>query len=96
LTETRRVRLAQNHPNPFSPGTRIAFSLPKALDVTMSIYNVQGRRVLNLLDERLDAGKYDIAWDGRDASGHPVAPGVYWYSLRADGRVLTRKMVLVK
>jgi len=96
VVEAKRVRLAQNSPNPFSPETRIAFDLPRALDVNMSIYNVQGRRVVNLLDERLPAGKYSVAWDGRDASGRHVAPGVYWYSLRADGRVMTRKMVLVK
>jgi hypothetical protein len=90
------IRLAQNTPNPFAPSTRISFSLPKALDVNMNIYNVEGRRVVNLLDERLNAGKHDVAWDGRDASGRPVAPGVYWYSLRADGKALTRKMVLMK
>ena len=96
VVESGGIYLAQNSPNPFAPATRIAFSLPKALDVNMSVYNVEGRRVANLLDERLDAGRHDVAWDGKDASGHPVAPGVYWYSLRTEGRVLTRKMVLVK
>ncbi len=96
VVESGSIYLAQNSPNPFAPTTRITFSLPKTLEVNMSIYNVEGRRVANLLDERLDAGRHDVAWDGKDASGRPVAPGVYWYSLRTGGKALTRKMVLVK
>jgi hypothetical protein len=96
VVDRGRVYLAQNSPNPFSPGTRIAFSLPKALDVEMSVFDVRGRRVAGLLDEKLDAGRHDVAWDGTDATGRRVAPGVYWYSLRADKKVLTRKMVLIR
>jgi aminopeptidase N len=96
VADGKTIRLAQNFPNPFSPTTTIAFDLPKAVDVKVSIYNVEGRRVVNLLNENLDAGMHRVTWDGRDGSGRRVAPGVYWYSLEADGRAWTRKMVLVK
>jgi aminopeptidase N len=96
MAASGRISLSQNSPNPFTPGTSIAFSLPKALDVDLSIYDVRGREVTNLVGERLDAGKHTVTWDGRDAFNRRVAPGVYWYSLRADGGVLTRKMVMVR
>jgi aminopeptidase N len=91
-----RVSLGQNSPNPFAQATGMAFSLPKALDIRMSVYDVRGREVVNLVEDNLDAGKHTVTWDGRDASGRRVAPGVYWYSLRAGGGAITRKMVVVR
>jgi len=45
--------------------------------VTVSIFDLRGRRVVSLLDARLDVGRHDVAWDGTDASGSPVASGAY-------------------
>jgi flagellar hook assembly protein FlgD len=62
----------------------------------MSVYDVQGREVVRLVDNELDAGKHAVTWSGRDADGRKVASGVYWYLLQADNQVSRRKMVLLK
>jgi hypothetical protein len=90
------ISLAQNAPNPFSSSTRISFSLPVAGAARMSIYDVRGREVARVVDEKLGAGRHDVAWNGRDKAGRTVAPGVYWYSLSANGKALTRRMVVLK
>jgi len=91
-----RVRLMQNSPNPFGPATRIAFSLPHAANVEMSVYDVRGREVARLADGEMDAGAHEITWDGVDNRGRKVASGIYYYRLVADTEVLTRKMVLLR
>jgi aminopeptidase N len=91
-----QMRLSQNAPNPFSAATRIAFSLPKALEVEMNVYDVRGREVARLIDKRMDAGRHSVMWTGRDRAGRAVAPGVYWYSLRAGERALTHRMVILR
>jgi hypothetical protein len=88
--------LAQNYPNPFNPITHIAFSLPERAHVTLEIFNVLGRRVMTLVDSELPAGKHRVTWGGADASGIPVASGVYFYRIRAGDYAKSRKMLLVK
>lgn len=83
--------LAQNFPNPFNPTTTIAFDLPRADHVRLSIFNVLGRQVATLVDERLGAGSHEAVWDAADA-----ATGIYFYRLSTGAFSTTRKMVLVK
>jgi len=88
--------LGQNYPNPFNPDTKIKYSLAADGPVTLSIYDVQGRRVRTLLNENLPAGMHEIEWNARDDQGQRVASGVYYYVLQTDGKDLRRKMTLVK
>jgi hypothetical protein len=88
--------LAQNYPNPFNPITQIAFNLPRATHARLEIYNIVGRKVVTLLDDRRSAGSYVADWDGRDDQGRPVASGFYLYRLETDDNVATRKMILLK
>jgi len=88
--------LGQNSPNPFHPTTGISFSLPAAGPVKLDIYDVRGALVRVLLDERREAGRYEVTWDGRDDGGRQMASGVYLYRLQAGGRVESQRMVLVK
>ncbi len=88
--------LAQNTPNPFNPKTQIAFSLPESADVTLSVYDVSGRRVATLVDRQLPAGPYSVEWNGRADNGEKVASGVYFYRLMAGEKETSRKMVLLK
>jgi hypothetical protein len=90
------VELFQNDPNPFNPLTRIRFSLPAQLHVTLTIYDVEGRRVTTLVDGKRDAGVSEVIWNGRNAFGDPVATGVYFYQLRAKKKLLTKKLLLLK
>ena len=65
----RRTTLAQNHPNPFNPKTEIRYVLSTDGRVRIVVYDVQGREVANLVDERQNAGGHVVLWDGRDAEG---------------------------
>jgi hypothetical protein len=91
-------RLAQNHPNPFNPTTKIQYSIRERAHVTLVIFNVAGQLVRTLVDEGQTPrqGGYTIRWNGLDNNGESVASGVYFYRLRTGSFVETRKMVLLK
>lgn len=97
-------QLEQNYPNPFNPSTVISFQLPVDSDVSLKIYDLQGRVVKSLVAGNLAAGKHEVTWDGRNESGARVASGVYVYRLKAgdpsagsgQGFVARKKLVLMK
>jgi hypothetical protein len=88
--------LVQNRPNPFGPRTEIRYDLPRATRVRLSVYNLLGQRVVDLVNDHRAAGRYSVRWDGRDASGRRVASGAYVYELRAGDFVARRKMIRVR
>lgn len=88
--------LAQNYPNPFNATTRIVFGLPAASDVRLEVYSITGQKVCTLLNGHLEAGRYNLNWNGADADGHAVSSGVYFYRLQADGDIKTLKMTMLK
>ena len=89
--------LLPNHPNPFNPSTRIRFVMPHEARVRLEIYDLAGQRVRRLLDRTMEAGRYEVAWDGRDGSGFNAASGVYHAVLRDDGgRRWSRAMTLIR
>ncbi len=89
--------LGQNIPNPFNPLTAITYDVPAGgADVNISIYDVSGRRVRELVNERRNPGSWSVHWDGDDDRGQRVASGVYFYRMRAGEFVDTKKMVLLK
>ncbi len=92
-----RFALAQNAPNPFNPATTISFDVPADAGlVTLSIFDVSGRRVHTLEQGSLPAGRYSRVWHGRDDSGRQVSSGVYFYQLSGAGFSQTRKMVVLQ
>jgi hypothetical protein len=94
--------LFQNYPNPFNPSTVVCWHLPVASDVKLVVYDLLGREVATLVDERKGAGTYQVVFDARlPAGGHGVqarglASGVYFYRLSAGDYIASRKMVLAK
>jgi len=88
--------VAQNYPNPFNPTTTIAYTLPTAADVTVSIYNILGRKTRTLVNTRQPAGNHVVVWDGVDDQDRAVASGVYFYRVTSGTTSRTRKMVLLK
>jgi hypothetical protein len=94
--------LQQNLPNPFRGTTTIRFEVPElnnavgAPRVELKIYNVLGQVVRTLIDAELQPGAYTATWNGRDARGRPVAAGVYFYNLNANGLRITKKMALIQ
>jgi len=88
--------LLQNHPNPFNLSTTIEYHLPKISHVRIAIYDVTGRRVRVLSDEKQSAGVHFVTWDGADTN-HMLSPtGVYIVRFEADHFVQTKKMLLLK
>lgn len=83
--------LQQNYPNPFNPTTEINFALPTVSQVKLEIFNIEGKRVALLIEDKLSAGEHSITWDGS-----AVASGIYLYKLSAGDFVETKKMVLLK
>jgi glucose/arabinose dehydrogenase len=88
--------LQQNRPNPFNSDTVIRFALPTHGEVELHVYNLTGQRVATLVEGAREAGTYAVRWDGRNASGQPLASGVYLYRLRSGERVESRKLLLLK
>lgn len=85
--------LGQNAPNPFRPATTFEYTVPRPGPVAITVYDAAGRRVIEVRREHATAGTFRFDWDGRTVDGRPVAAGAYFYSVRADGRTLTRKMI---
>jgi hypothetical protein len=90
------LALYPNVPNPFGDATSVRFALPQAGPVSLTVYDVAGRRVASLVDRRLEAGTHSVMWDGRDASGSRVASGVYLLRLHAAGEAVSREVVRVR
>ena len=89
--------LSQNFPNPFNSTTQINYSLAKGGDVNLTIFDVTGKRVIELVNEHQSAGNYSLLWNGKDEDGKNVAGGIYFYELIIDGVYKrTRKMLLLK
>ncbi|UCD18087.1 MAG: S8 family peptidase, partial [Candidatus Zixiibacteriota bacterium] len=88
--------LHQNYPNPFNMITTVSFSLAARSEVSLSVFNLLGKRVIDLVDRQLAAGVYQVRWDGRDGRGDPVASGIYFCRLRYGSESRTRKMILLK
>ncbi|MFA6456370.1 MAG: T9SS type A sorting domain-containing protein [Bacteroidota bacterium] len=83
--------LSQNYPNPFNPTTNVRFSLPKAGMVSLKVYDVLGREVMNVLNQYKDAGSYTASIDASK-----LASGLYLYRLESGSFSVTKKMMLIK
>jgi len=88
--------LHQNYPNPFNPITSLGYDLPEQAQVTLTIYNLMGREITQLVNTTQEAGFRSVQWNATDMHGKPVSAGVYLYQIRAGEFVQTRKMVLLK
>jgi flagellar hook assembly protein FlgD len=91
-----KLSLSQNQPNPFRQITNIKFQIPRSGQVSLKIYNSAGQLVKVLADGYQTAGEHSIMWDGRNDRSIIVAEGIYFCRLEAEGKVETKKMILVK
>jgi len=89
-------QLYGNYPNPFNPNTTISFSLPEEQKMELSIYNIKGQKVKQLINGQFTAGQHSMVWDGKDTNGKSVSTGIYFYRLKAGNKELSRKMLLLK
>jgi hypothetical protein len=84
------------YPNPFNPVTTIPYAVPEASDVRLTVYNILGQEVVELIRAEHQPGHYRIAWAGRDAAGRTVASGVYLVRMQAGNFSQVNKMILMK
>ena len=92
----REFVLDPNYPNPFNSSTTIRYRLEEPGRVRLEIFDVQGQKVKTLADGYAGSGVYQVEWDGTDASGKPVATGVYLARLQKGTALLVHKMLLLK
>ncbi len=91
-TIANEFSISQNYPNPFNPVTQINFSVAKASDIKIKIFDILGNEVSVPVNQRLTPGEYRI-----DFNGSNLSSGTYFYSLIADGRTIsTKKMLIIK
>ncbi len=83
-------------PNPFNPTTSVQFDLEKAGEVKVTIYDIAGRLVRNLVDHRYHAGLHEATWNGRDNQQNEVGAGIYLVRLETGHKALTRKVALIR
>lgn len=90
------LRLAQNAPNPFTGQTSIKFSVPRTMNVKLSVYDISGRLVKTVSEGDLEAGEYSYSWDGKDNFSREASPGIYFLRMSTPERSLQKKMVLLQ
>ncbi|MCB0722050.1 MAG: choice-of-anchor B family protein [Ignavibacteriae bacterium] len=85
--------LSQNYPNPFNPSTKISFSIPTNSVVSLKVFDISGKEVATIVNDRRDAGTYEVTFD---AGKYGLTSGVYFYKLTTPEHSETKRMILVK
>ncbi len=83
--------LSQNYPNPFNPQTKIEFGIEEKSEVQLKVYNILGIEVVTLVDDQLNAGVYEVSFDGTK-----MTSGIYLYELQNGSETIIKKMTLIK
>ncbi len=91
ISQPTDFQLLQNYPNPFNPTTKIQFEIPGSDFVSLKVFDLLGREVASLVNERMDAGTYQTTFDA-----HSLTSGIYFYTLRSGSTIQTKKMILTK
>ncbi len=90
------LRFLGNTPNPFNPSTMLRYQLPAAGEWTVTIFDVEGRRVRELLQGRQEAGMHELRWDGRGDDGQSAGSGLYLVQVSGQGTNVSGKLLLLK
>jgi len=86
----------KNFPNPFNPVTTISFDLASESKVSVSVYNLKGQKVKQLVNDQLSDGQHSVEWNGTDGNNKSVASGIYFYKISTGKDTDMRKMLLLK
>ncbi|MCK4570112.1 MAG: T9SS type A sorting domain-containing protein, partial [Bacteroidales bacterium] len=81
------------YPNPFTDQTTVTFSLREEMHVGIDIFSMDGRKVVSLLEQNLEAGEHSIIWDGTDKQGNNVNSGIYLCTLKTNSVIVTKKLI---
>ena len=89
-------KLLQNYPNPFNPSTTIVYQLPKTSAVNVSVFDINGKLVKEILSKTQIEGSHEVVWDGTSQNGNRVASGIYIYAVKSGESILSKQMILIK
>jgi hypothetical protein len=95
-TIPEELSLDGNYPNPFNPVTTIRFGLPEPRNVRVTVVNLLGQEITELVNGWRDMGRYEVVWQGVDRSGKAVASGMYFTVLSDGNKIIVQKMLLLK
>jgi hypothetical protein len=90
------LSLDGNYPNPFNPVTTIRFGLPQSRKVRITVINLLGQEIIELVNGWRDIGRHEVQWQGQDHQGRPVASGMYFTVLSDGHKTIVQKMLLLK
>jgi hypothetical protein len=90
------ISLDQNYPNPFNLSTTITYQINQSCHINLTIYDILGRPITEVVNGEAYIGTHSAIWDGRNNNGDIVSSGVYFYRLTAGDISLVRKMNLIK
>jgi len=90
------IFLYQNYPNPFNPITTLRYELSEDSFVDITVYDILGNTINNLVNTNKSSGYKSVQWNGTNNKGEPVSAGVYLYKIQAGDFVDTKKMILLK
>ena len=91
-----KFELKGNYPNPFNPTTKIRFSNDRSSNVKVTVYALTGEKVATIMNKQVNAGAFDVSWNGKSSNGTVVSAGMYLYDVESDGRRLQGKMLFLK
>jgi hypothetical protein len=91
-----KFALKGNYPNPFNPTTKIRFTNDRSSNVKVTVYALTGEKVATIMNKQVNAGAYDVSWNGKSSKGTVVPTGMYLYDIESDGRRLQGKMLFLK
>ena len=91
-----KFKLYPAYPNPFNAATSISFDLPDRENVSITIYNIQGKYVTTLIDNSLKAGHHKLLWDGKNSNGEIAGTGIYIIKIHSNSHVASVKAILLK
>jgi hypothetical protein len=89
-------QIQSNYPNPFNASTTIAFSIPETGQVRVSVYNIKGQKVKELINTEMASGIHRLVWNGKDTNSRDVGSGIYFFKLESGGNTSIRKAMLMK
>ena len=91
-----KFEVYQNYPNPFNPSTSITYALPTSELVNLSVYDLSGRKITELVNNDQNPGTYDVTWNGKNSRGENASSGIYFYQLKAGTFESIKKMILIR
>jgi hypothetical protein len=96
IVTPKEFALLGNYPNPFNPTTKIRFSNDRSSNVKVTVYSLKGEKIATIMKQQVNAGTYDVSWNGKSTNGKVVPSGMYLYDVESDGRRLQGKMLFLK